>query len=598
MAAITAELALEVSKFQGALRQAQDSLRGFRSRAQQQGAGLGASMFAGVGKAAAGLGTIMAGALAAAGVGKLVSGAIGRAVSDEQLQVSFDVLVGDPTKAKETLASLRKLGTETPFEFPELAEAGKKLIAFGEGADTVTDTLRRIGDVSSGIQAPIGDIAEIYGKARVQGRLFAEDINQLTGRGIPVIQEFAKQLGVTDSEVKEMASSGKLSFDNLEQAFVSLTSEGGKFGGMMARQSRTVGGLWSTLKDTFGEVLLSLGQPINDALRPLLDEAIKHVGALKEGAAQVGAAVATAMKAVVGFFREFSGAEMGKLLLDSLVLAFKSSVNVLYRGLVGTLAAMGQLIVEYFHNAVTFFSILTTADFWKGMGNALAGIAKTFGALLMELLAKAVEGLKQIPGAGKLLGNADSSLRDQARAMRESAGGNFAKSGDQLTPAFEAAQRRLGEALGNIGGAFTEAYGNTGDLFDTSKESSALGEAAARLSARLAADEARAAKEKEAQAAAAKAAKAATPAAPSAGTASGATRGTARLAPGAFASAINLIMGRSANELILDETKKQTEAQRQMAGELKQINEKLTPRPQKGAAAVPVLPVDTVARFG
>ena len=57
-------------------------------------------------------------------------------------------------------------------------------------------------------------------------------------------------------------------------------------------------------------------------------------------------------------------------------------------------------------------------------------------------------------------------------------------------------------------------------------------------------------------------------------------------------------MGRSANELILDETKKQTEAQRQMAGELKQINEKLTPRPQKGATAVPVLPVDTVARFG
>jgi hypothetical protein len=182
--------------------------------------------------------------------------------------------------------------------------------------------------------------------------------------------------------------------------------------------------------------------------------------------------------------------------------------------------------------------------------------------------------------------------------MRESAAGNFAKSGDQLTPAFETAQRRLGEALGNIGGAFTEAYSNTGDLFDTSKESSALGEAAARLSARLAADEARAAKEKEAQAAATKAAKAATPAAPSVGTASGATRGTARLAPGAFASAINLIMGRSANELILDETKKQTEAQRQMAGELKQINEKLTPRPQKGAAAVPVLPVDTVARFG
>ena len=100
MAAITAELALEVSKFQGSLRQAQDSLRGFRSRAQAQGAGLGTSLFAGMGKAAAGLGTVLAGAVAAAGVGKVVSGAIGRAVSAEQMAVSFDVLVGDPSKAE------------------------------------------------------------------------------------------------------------------------------------------------------------------------------------------------------------------------------------------------------------------------------------------------------------------------------------------------------------------------------------------------------------------------------------------------------------------------------------------------------------------
>lgn len=588
MAAITAELALEVSKFQGSLRQAQDSLRGFRSRAQRQGSGLGKSMFAGVGKAAAGLGAVLAGAVAAVGVGKAVSGAISRAVADEQLQVSFDVLVGDPAKAKETIESLRKLGTETPFEFPELAEAGKKLIAFGEGADSVTDTLRRIGDVSSGIQAPIGDIAEIYGKARVQGRLFAEDINQLTGRGIPVIQEFAKQLGVTDAEVKSMASSGKLSFANLEQAFISLTSEGGKFGGMMARQSRTVGGLWSTFQDTVGEVLLAFGQPVNDALRPLLDEAIEQAGALREAAARVGSAVATVMKSVVAFFREFSGAEIGKLLLDSIVLAFKASVNVLYRGLVGTLAAAGQVIVENFRTGITLFSILTTADFWQGMGNALVGIAKTFGALLMELLAKAVEGLKQIPGAGKLLGDADVMLRDSARSMRENATGNFARSGDQLTPAFEAARQRMGEALGNLGGAFTEAYGQTNDLFDTSKEESSLGQAAARLSARLAAEEAKA-KQKDAGGSPP----------PSGGTPGPATPtvGSARLAPGSFASAINLVMGRSANEMILDETKKQTETQRQMAGQLEQINEKLTPRPQSGSPASPVPVVDMVPRF-
>ena len=56
-------------------------------------------------------------------------------------------------------------------------------------------------------------------------------------------------------------------------------------------------------------------------------------------------------------------------------------------------------------------------------------------------------------------------------------------------------------------------------------------------------------------------------------------------------------MGRSANEMILDETKKQTETQRQMAGQLEQINEKLTPRPQNSTPASPVPVVDMVPRF-
>ena len=78
-------------------------------------------------------------------------------------------------------------------------------------------------------EAPVNEIAELYGKARVQGRLFAEDINQLTGRGIPIIQELAKQFGVSDSEVKKLVESGKVGFPNIERSFMDMTSQGGKF---------------------------------------------------------------------------------------------------------------------------------------------------------------------------------------------------------------------------------------------------------------------------------------------------------------------------------------------------------------------------------
>ncbi len=584
MASITAELALEVSKFQGALRQAQNSLRSFRTQARSQGAGLGSAIFASVGKAAAGIGAILAGAKIASKTGELISGSIQRAVDAEQLQVSFDVLIGDASKATNTIESLRKLGADTPLEFPELAEAARQLIAFQEDASTVTDTLRRIGDVSTGIQAPIGEIAEMYGRARVQGRLFSQDLKRLTSRGIPIIQEFAKQLGVTDSEVQKMASAGKLSFSNLEQAFIDLTSEGGKFNNMMERQSHTVGGLWSTLQDNFGEMLLSFGEPINDALRPLLEDAVEQVDKLQEGAARLGAALSSAMRIVIGIFREFSMGEIGLLLLDSLVLAFKSSVNTLYRGLVSVIAAAGRFIVEIFKSALTLFSILGTADFWKGMGNVLAGVAKTFAAILMELLAKAIEQIKRIPGASRLLGDSDSSLRNTAESLRKGADEKLARGSDLLTPAFEAVQQQMGETFQNVGEVFTDVWNNLDDLMDTDGEESRLADAVLRMMDRMAQMDKKPEVSKGGG--------------PPPALASAGKMETGRLATGAFASAINLIMGRSANEMILDETKKQTEMQQRMVSELQGLNQKMTPTPQSSAPAAPVLAVDTVARFG
>jgi tape measure domain-containing protein len=243
----------------------------------------------------------------------------------ESTAVAFKTLTGSAETANQVLGELRKLGAETPFEFPELADAGRKLIAFGEGADTVAETLRRVGDVSSGVQAPIGEIAELYGKARVQGRLFGEDINQLTGRGIPIIGELAKQFGVAESEVKKLVEEGKVGFPNLEKAFISLTSKGGTFFGMMEEQSKTFNGRISTLTDTVNESLRTIGEPI-------MRELIPHIEVLTEKLASVDFApiarsIADAMPHIIdGAFRiadyAFQGFQYYKKITDLLGSVF------------------------------------------------------------------------------------------------------------------------------------------------------------------------------------------------------------------------------------------------------------------------------------
>jgi tape measure domain-containing protein len=411
MSALTVTLGADISALRRALAGATELVSASARRmGKMTGAGL-----AGLGKGGAvalgksfavtgialkaGIGTALAGGAAAMGLGVK---AVNSAANFEQTKVAFATLIGDAGKAEQTLAKLRQLGAETPFEFPELADAGRKLIAFGESADTVPETLRRIGDVSAGIQAPIGEIAEIYGKARVQGRLFAEDVNQLTGRGIPVIGELAKQFGVNESQVRKLVESGQVGFPQIEKAFINMTSKGGKFAGMMETQSKTTSGLFSTLKDSVNEVFLSLGQPINDAIRPLVAQAIGLVSTLTPLAAEAGTRVKDAIMFVITAFK--SG-QILELVSASLKLGFAVAINSLING---------------FRAAVSFlFYFITDGSMWKGLGTVLLGLAASFGLAILNAfempiaylkagiewcVAWMLKGLAKVPGMSKLMG--------------------------------------------------------------------------------------------------------------------------------------------------------------------------------------------------
>jgi tape measure domain-containing protein len=407
----------------------------------------------------ASIGAAMAGGAAAVGVGMK---AVTAAADFEQTEVAFTTLIGDAAKAEQTLGKLRELGAKTPFEFPELADAGRKLIAFGESADSVPETLRRIGDVSAGVQAPVNEIAELYGKARVQGRLFAEDINQLTGRGIPIIQELAKQFGVSDSEVKKLVESGQVGFPAIERAFVSMTSQGGKFAGMMEAQGKTTGGLFSTLKDSINEVFLTLGTPINDAIRPLVEQAIGLVQQLTPLATEAGKQIKDAIQLVIAAFK--SG-QLLDLVASSLKLGFAVGVNALVNGF--------RAAIEFFWN------LITDGAMWKSLGTTLLGLVAGFGAALLNafqtpivylqsgmewVIAHLLKGLLKIPGMNELLGfeagdvetNFASILKDRKESGADLFGMNFKE-------IAEGAQGLIGQGAPQLGERVAEAARKAGE---------------------------------------------------------------------------------------------------------------------------------------
>ena len=166
---------------------------------------------------------------------------------------------------------------------------------------------------------------------------------------------------------------------------------------------------------------------------------------------------------------------------------------------------------------------------------------------MLEFIAQAIANLKDIPGASSILGDSDELLKDIAREARSMAQDNFNAGGDHLSPAMEVAQKRMAETLVNVGQRFAQNFQNAAKVFETDDEKAHLNDAAKRISAQAQDNAQSVAKPADTTAA--------TPAKTVPMDDAGKTRAT----PGLFASAINLIMGRSANELILDESKKQTD---------------------------------------
>jgi len=312
----------------------------------------------------AGLGAVLAGGVAA-GAGIFES--INKAAEHEQTQIAFEVLIGNAKKAEETLKSLREYANRTPFQFPEIASAARQLIAFGLSADDAVRTIARLGDVAAGVQTPIGDIAELYGKVKVGSRMTGEEIRQFTHQGIPIFAELARQFGVAESQVRKLVETGKVGFPQVEQAFIAMTSKGGKFYGMTARESLTTKGLFTTLKDVIDDVMRALGEPINIAIRPLIAETIGLVEKLKPMAGEFGEKIAQGLRFVVAAFK--SGKSMD-FLSAALGLGLVTAVNGLVKGL---------------RAAVTFFfNLICDGSMWKGLSNILAGVAMGFGAALLD----------------------------------------------------------------------------------------------------------------------------------------------------------------------------------------------------------------------
>lgn len=194
----------------------------------------------------------------------------------QQLEVAFKTMLGSAEQAKALMSQLTQTAATTPFGLEDVAQGAKQLLAYGFEAEKVNETLIRLGDIAAGLSVPLNDLVYLYGTTMAQGRLYTQDLNQFTGRGIPMIGELAKQFGVAESKVKELVEAGKVGFPEVQKVIESLTDEGGKFGGLMEAQSKTITGQISNIEDAISMMFNELGQQSEGIINTTLS-GVSHV---------------------------------------------------------------------------------------------------------------------------------------------------------------------------------------------------------------------------------------------------------------------------------------------------------------------------------
>lgn len=374
----------------------------FDTEINESGFNSGISKLGGIAKKGAGVAVAAVGAVTAA-LGAGVVAGVKYNASIESYQTSFEVMTGSAEKAAEVIDKLKKVGAETPFELPDLADTTQLLMNYGFSADEAMDKMMMLGDISQGSAEKMSRIATAYGQMSSAGKVSLEDVKQMIEAGFNPLQEISESTGESMASLYDRISKGTISVDEITASMQRATSEGGKYFQSMEKQSQTFSGLISTLKDNAQQLLGEIVKPISDGLtESLLPAAISAIEQLTQGFEENGVSgmIQAAGNIVNGLFTGMTeNAPMlistGMELLNQFLLGIATGIpELLTKGfeivtqlVLGILQNMPQLITQ---------GAEVITNFVSGILSSLPSVLQSGADMILNLLHGLVQNAPQI----------------------------------------------------------------------------------------------------------------------------------------------------------------------------------------------------------
>lgn len=204
--------------------------------------------------------------ISVASFGLFIKSALQTSAQLEQTAVSFEVFTGSADTANRLLTEFKNQALNSPMQFQDITKGAQTLLGYGLTAQQVIPITKMLGDISGGNADRFNRLSLAFGQVNASGRLMGQEARQMINAGFNPLQSIAEKTGESMASLTQRMHDGKISVQEVANAFSYATSEGGRFFGLAERQAQTLQGKFNKLSESVTFAMADIGSSIANNL--------------------------------------------------------------------------------------------------------------------------------------------------------------------------------------------------------------------------------------------------------------------------------------------------------------------------------------------
>ncbi len=347
---------------------------------------------------------------------RFASETLSASAASEQAALSLQLLIGNADVANQKLQQLHEFSLASGISLQELADAARQLVLAGTGPDNLVPRIKSFAEISATAGENIDSVVAAYQRMRFaieNGTTpIVRGMGQTSAATVLLIRTLMDETGKSESEVLQMFREHKVTIDLLNKAIAEATTGQGRYADAVSARSNTLRGAIGAVETAWHSLLLTVAEPIRDAITPVLTQLATKLRDLKPVVDEVGQRIGDLVQA----FGKVAADEGWKnAISDAWRVLIDEISKMIVTGIGSAFKSLGQETLAT-HQAQSFINVYKD-EIAAGENKVQAALVAVFAAVQSDITGKVIKA-GQDTGENYVMAMADKivSGKDQIAA--------------------------------------------------------------------------------------------------------------------------------------------------------------------------------------